>query len=351
MRKSLWRWTVWSLVATLTSVGISSAIAADWPGAERRITRLEHTEDGIRAAHEDVEDFHAIVVPEDSKVEVHVPSEPTLEETTDGELMLKCRRCGVFAMGSELSAADAKQLPFLSGGIIRNHIKDHFLSIQARIATNTAGIPYVLDRPLVGVCKYDDRDATASSTEIVDRSARDIRSHGFLVERTADGKLAPPRTLVISIRTTRATAQADGTDKLLPHYEYVFVHARKNEKGDVVTLHGFGTTHYRTRLHCFTRQAVPTQLSDCAIQGQIVFTSFSYGGQFPKANATRKVRLNEQTACNISRITEWLQEKKITGDAWDNLPLIFDAMLAQETPRDEPPVVDVTPISVTQLPK
>lgn len=351
MRASFWKRTIWGLAITLSSLQLVPVSAGEWIGAERRITRLVTDEDGVRAAHDAVEEFAAIVVPEDSKLEVHDPSEPTLEETTDGEQLLKCRRFGVFAMGSELAPADAKQLPFFSGGIIRNHIKAHFLSIQARVTSTPAGVPYILDRALVGVCKYDEREAISSSTELVDRSSRDIRSHGFLVEKTADGKVAPPRTLVISIRTTRAMTQPDGTDKLTPHYEYVFVHGRPNEKGDGLTLHGFGTTHFRTRLHCFTRQAVPAQLSDCAIQGTIVFTAFSYGGQLPKANATRKVRLNEVTACNVSRINEWLKERELSGDAWENLPRIFDAMLDNETPRDEPPVTDVLPISVTSLAK
>lgn len=334
-----------------TLVAGVTCVAGDWPGAERRVGRLEHTEDGIRTAHETVIDFPAVVLPEELQLQVDNPSEATAEPTTDGELMLKCRRWGVFAMGSELSAEDAKQLPYLSGSIIRSHVRNHFLSIQGRVATTDAGIPYVLDLPLVAVVKYNELEETSISTELVDRSTRDIRSHGLLIEKAADGSMVPPRTMAFSIRNTRAVAQADGTDQLVPHYEYMFIHGQPSADGKSLRLHGFGTTHYRTRIHCFTERTVPSQLSDCAIQGMITFTAYSYAGTVPKDKATRKVKLNERTACNISRLNEWLAERELTGDAWDHLPLIFDAMLDGKAPKDEPPHADLAPVKVTSLPK
>ncbi len=312
---------------TLTTIiGDQRLWSADWPGSERRLVRLPHTEAELRAAHEQAAAFAAEMVPARRSFECLDGSEHVLVRVDDREIKLPCNRRGLIAMGSDMLQADQQRLPFFSGGIILDEVNAYFLSIQIRAAMSPTGAPYLVDRPLVALTKYAEANKTFPSTEIVDTSVRDIRSLGFLTRGEALPH-DPPRTLAIAIRNLVAVSDPTGVDKIEPHYECVFMHAQVDPTGRALVTHAFGTTNSRTKLHRFTPIGTPKKLTDCAIQGSIFFTSYAFGGQYPTAKATRMVKLNTVTSIDVPQVDRWLAERGVQGDTWSHLPMVFDALI------------------------
>jgi hypothetical protein len=323
------------LAIVLCLVGLfadNTASANGWPGAERRLTRLPHTEQELVAAHTQAASFAAIMVPPRRPFESHDGSEQALCHVGGNEVRIPCNRRGLIAMGSDMSPDDQKRLPFISGGIILDEVGAYFMSIQIRAATAPGGVPYLLDRPMIALAKYNDTTQTFPSTDIVDHSVRDIRSLGFLT-RTDGGANDPPRTIAIAVRNMVAV-DSSPRSKVEPHYECMFMHARTDPSGRALITHSFGTTLGRTKLHHFTPIGTPKRLADCAIQGTIFFTDYAFGGQYPTAKATRNVKLNSVGSFDVPQIDRWLAARGIKGDTWDHLPLVFDAIIDGTLPKN-----------------
>lgn len=327
------------MLAVLSSFFIvNTAGAAEWPGAERRILRLPKTDAESQTAHQEAEADAAILIAEDEKVEAVDRSEMLYFPIAKGEIEVACDRRSFITMGSQLLPEDQKKLPYFSGNTILNCVKRYYLSVQAMVARNPQGTLYLVDRARLAVAMYTDPAMTQESTELVENSAKEMRSLGMFT--AASGADSPPRTLVILNRNVLAEPQPDGTEGLRPNYEFAFFHLHIDPKDATPAVHAFVTTGRRTRFHWLRQCSKPGKPEECAIEGTIFFTKYGYGGLVPLAKATRNVKLNEQAATEISQLNEWVTRRGLSGDAWDQLPVILDAVIAGElklpAPTDVP---------------
>ena len=326
------------LLAALAFPKVASS--ADGLTPPKRLTRVPVTQAECEAAFAEAATHTALLVPAGRPLEVTEPRENLHfhEPPKFGRLRVAgpfVERLGVLAMGSEIAAVDQAKLPFFTGGMILESVRDYYMNVQVRLHRDDEGRPQLLDRAVVALAKYSHRGGAQASTECVDAALRDMRSLGIWHEATAGEHAFPSQTLVLLNRGAVVVPREGASELIQPQFEFILLQvtfpAKERPQARV-----FVTTHERTRLHSLASYSQPGKLSECAIQGSILFTEYGVGGQLPKQKATRSVVLKAQGAAEVTQLDECVGKQKLTGDTWANLPQVFDALASGAFPAAAP---------------
>ncbi len=248
----------------------------------------------------------------------HAPPNPSL-------------RRSAFAVGLELSPTDAHELPFVTRGPILSYLRDHFVSIQARVQRDPlTGERYLHHRPLAAAAAFAGPHLTQQPEAAVVSAVQDFRSLGLLLAADAAPEYRELRTVALVHRHLLEPRTATG-NATRPNYEFAFLHAQPGDGSgsDPLLLHAFVTSGGRARLH-HLRSGLPTTRDDCGILAGVRLTEFAYAGTYPTSSVVRKVTLRSRQEFALDQLDRYAESQNWPGDALDHLPRIFDAILGGE---------------------
>lgn len=238
-------------------------------------------------------------------------------------------RRAAFTVGLTLSSEEQGRLPALSRGKIVDYIEGHYINVQARVQRDPSSrIRYLHHRPLAAVAKYSGARVTQDAEPAIASSVHDFRSLGLLVDRDRSLTTADMRTLVIIHMHQRLEELASGAVERRPDYELAFIHARPSDTEGVepLELHSFVTSEGRTRLH-HLRSRVPSQAGACDIRANVRLTEFTHAGMYPTQAMVREVFIADKAAYGLEELDGHIREQGWSGDIWDHLPKLFDAII------------------------
>lgn len=255
------------------------------------------------------------------------------------DLPFQTSRLGVVSFGLDMTAADRAELPGLTREAILERVDGQYLSIQVRLQRERDGEPpYLYYRPLAAVGSYSGSARAQAAAALMQESIRDLRSLGLFVPHGQPLSAAALRTLVaISKGTLAVRDAASGQTVLKPSYELLFVRAReaKQQRGDDgLSLHAFGTSDGRTRLHYFRPYAAPSSAGECAVRSTIFFTNYGYISLYPTARATRAVDMAAAASFTVAQLDRYLEQIGLSGGTFDHLTTLLDAIIDRKVPHD-----------------
>ncbi len=352
------RFAVLALVGILGGVG-ACAQAEPPAWVPNVINRIPRTDAELKAAHAASEANAALEVPAGQPLEVPNFGERVTHRLGDAPPRRRLRRrgptsevqasrTGVLSLGMEMAPEDQANLPYLSGSTILGVVNTYYVGIQARIEREPDGAPYLFHRAMGAVALYSDPRKTQASTELVGQSLKELRGLGLLVPPGVEPEPEQLRTLVIVNRSTLAVPVAGQVAPQIKQvYELMFLRARVtgDERNPQVTVHAFGTSDERERLHYYPPYVAPTKVDECGITATIFFTEYGFGGIVPSAKATRKAVVRSRSSFSAVELDNFSAKQGQTGGWLDHATETLDAIIDGRLVPKETNTADRAPTS------
>lgn len=240
-------------------------------------------------------------------------------------------RLEALSLGLDMEKADRGNLPLFSGGIIQRHLDSEYISIQVQVLRDPrSGAIYLYHRPFAAILHYKDRKNTHDFTDQSRASAQDFRGLGLYIKPGDEITPENARTFVATNKCTLVKGQdASGKVKTADTYDLVMVRARVVD--DEVTLHSFGTSEDRTRLHYLQQITLPKSADDCSVKTLLIFTEYKLAGQVPVASATRYAKYHGRGSFEIDDLHAFAEQQGWQGGALVNLTETLDAIIDGQT--------------------
>ncbi|MCA9266174.1 MAG: hypothetical protein KDA60_20080, partial [Planctomycetales bacterium] len=254
------------------------------------------------------------------------------------ETLIPSTRRHVLSVGLDMLKVHHKSLPALSRGQILSYMKNHFVSIQARVQRDPlTHALYLHHRPLAATARYGRSRLTEEFTDAVLSSIREMRSLGIYLEEGVPPTPDQLRTIVMTHKNT----QTDDVTKLRyakPDYEFVFVRARSLKVGEGVglALHAFATTERRKYLHYLYDSSSPSSPTSCGIKGTVYFTEFTRG-VYPEEAVILRASVRGRKTYSMQELDDYAHQAKPDRDALDQLNLVLDAIIDGLVPEPTQP--------------
>ncbi len=339
MRRIMLISTAWAALAALL---LAMPARAAGPGllVTRIIDRIPRNSQEVGELHEKSE-LACVRVPQDAPLLSEKFAEQVIYDVKvnrDGaseqqNLLFDWGRWPVIDYGTGMTDGDQKTLPVFTRGKILDVVTNTYISIQARVHRAAPdGAPYLHYLPMAGVGRYGNADTTTDFSKLQEVAVANVRGQGLFLKPTQAREAQALRTLVITIKGTRITPN-DDPEKIdtTTTLELLFVRMRCeppiDRQAGAVRLHAFGTTDGVTKLIHFKPYATPAGADDCTIKSTIRITEFSMAGQVPEKRAARSVRINTEQEFTIAALDDYTKKAGMTGDAFDNLTDILDAII------------------------
>jgi hypothetical protein len=245
--------------------------------------------------------------------------------------LLPTSRRDLFSVGLEFEPSDREALPLVSRSTIDNYLRDHYVSIQARVRRDLLdGKPYFHHRPLAVTAEYRGSKRTQDFEPLVANSIRNIHSLGlFSSDPTVRRKPEDLRTLVLVFRTD---LMRPGSNLSRESFELVLI--RGVEKTGELDRHVFVTTENRTKLSYLNNHRRPSAPSKCSILGQITVTDYDSTGIYPKQSATRNYRLDARSEYSTRQLDAYCRERRLEGGFVSNVTIVLDAIIDGQLPSE-----------------
>lgn len=244
---------------------------------------------------------------------------PTQVKTSQGDVMVPCRREHVISIGLDLLPEDHQQLPTLSGSTILGYLKDHFVSVQLFVGKDSLdGRYFLVPQAVAGTSKFRGGYVTEDTQPVAGNAVKNLRSLGLI--EYVDPKSGQRDVNTVAFVKKLELAQGSGGRSAVD-YEYVFV--RLKQSGDEPRLHVFMTSEGRTLLHDLGRTDRPGSLEQCDIQAKVVFDKYSHGEMVPEHGLTKQFQVKARKSYRVSDLNGALRERNWQGDVWENIvPLL-----------------------------
>ena len=307
------------------------------------IHRVPRTDAELKAAHAANEVNAALELPAGQPLEVQNFGERVTHRLSDTPARrlrrrnqgptseAQASRSAVLSLGMEMTPEDQKSLPFLSGNTILSVVDTYYVGIQARVERESEGAaPYLFHRAIGAVGLYADRQQTQASTDLVSQSLKELRGLGLLVPPGAELEPENLRTLVLVNRSTIATPVAAGAAPQTKQiYELMFLRARVtgDARNPQLTVHAFGTSDQRGKLHYYPPYTPPANANECSIKATIFFTEYAFGGIVPSAKATRKAVVNSKSTFTTAELDAFAAQYGQSASWFDRAPETLDAII------------------------
>ncbi|MDB5348567.1 MAG: hypothetical protein JWP89_6944 [Schlesneria sp.] len=293
----------------------------------RTLSVVPNTVDEIKRMYDQSRDFSAELIQEEEPLEVKTFA-PFLTKLDEIEAKKKglpnaSTRRHVLSVGLEMMTDDQKQLPMLSRNQILGYLKEHFVSIQARVYRDpiSRGL-YLGPRCLAATRSMRSSNLTLSFTGTVAESVGNIRSFGLLLPERTPPTPSNLRTLVLVHRNQLQGAVPK------TNYEYLFIRAHASGP-DQLELHAFATSDERTKLHWLNPAMNPKLPSDCSVRGAVAFTEYSQQGLYPKNAVVRRTLTTGKKSFAWDSVEKHARES-FGRPAMDSITQILDAIIAGE---------------------
>lgn len=300
------------------------------PAGTKTIHTLPRTRDELATAFERAKEDRCELLPPGEPLELTSFAPYLTDRDRLGAVpAVPSLRRGTFSVGLRLSSEEQGRLPALSRGKIVDYIDGHFVSVQARVRRDPLSrIQYLHHRPLAAVAKYSGVRVTQPAEPAIASSVDDFRSLGLLVDPDQSIAVADLRTLVIIHRHDLLHERPSGAPERRPDYELAFIHARSSDSAGIEppALHSFVTSDGRSRLH-HLRSLMPTHAGACDIRADVRLTEFTHAGMYPTQAVVRDVHVADKAAYGIADLDTYVRSREWSGDTWDQLPKLFDAII------------------------
>jgi len=234
------------------------------------------------------------------------------------------------SVGIEVDPRDQTKLPALSSATILDYLKNHYVSVQARIQKDEKGMLYLHQRPIVATAKFGKVRLTEEFTPAVANSVKDMHSLGMFLP----SKLPPTpenlRTVVLIHKHTGLDAAAlkRGVEQPEPQYEFVFIRGKQNIIGNKLDLHCFITSDERTKLHYLRPSLAPLRYQDCSLKGQVYFSRYTGGDLIPADSVVRSQAVTSKATFAMPDLDNFVRNGlRLSGDALSNLNETLDAII------------------------
>ncbi len=298
---------------------------------------LPVTDSELAAAHEQARGEACEPIPggESREITNFAPylTQRDYREFGDGKVSALSTRQHIFSVGFDMLEYDRRQLPRLSGGIIKRYLDVQFVSLQTRVQKDLVSeVLHLHHRPLAAVASFRQRRLTQEPTETLGRSLQNYRGLGLFL---ADGMPAVPenlRTLVLLHKSEKDAGV--GSSSTTMKYEFVFVRALDDHDGGPARLkcHTFATSDERTLLHYLQPGADPSRPESCSVKTMLHFTEYADHGLRPVASVSRGSIFNDQAKYTMESLNLYAQSQGWEGSAIDNLTKTLDAIIDGKIP-------------------
>lgn len=249
--------------------------------------------------------------------------------------LLPSTRKEVLTIGLSILPSDHKMLPLLSRSAILDFLKNHYVTIQARIQRDPSSHQWLLHyRPVAAIGRINGVPLTQDWVEAVASTVRDIRGLGILEN---SDKTVGSQTAVMIFRS--AWLDESGASAGVRH-ELLIVHAVPEGSTNVhrnsseslenaLELHVFTTSDLRETWHHFRSESrtFPKRESDCDLEAMVRFDDFTSDGLQPKSSVTRKLTTRAWRRYRSSDLNRYLEQSKIDGGWSRNLDQVLNAMI------------------------
>jgi hypothetical protein len=323
-----------NVILSLAYLPIS--LGADRALGDLKILRIvPRSEDEIARLHERTRGYACEPVSPNEPLEItgYMPclTERDRSEFERGVLLLPSSRRHMFSIGLDILHEDKSRLPTVSGGQILKYLRDHYVTVQARIQKDPVTSELFLHhRPLAATVSFGKGTLTQDFTEASLTAVRDFHSLGVFLPSGESNSPRNLRTLVLIYRSVvLLPAVGNGKPRLKPKFEYVFIRARDAAGGPnpQLALHAFATSDHRQRLHYLQPWSIPRQSQQCGVHAHVMFTEYSTLGLIPTKSATRNVTYASQTEFTWDQLDRFAHEHEWRGDALDNLNQTLDLII------------------------
>ncbi len=296
------------------------------------ITALPRTEEELAAAHTGSKNS-CIQVPAGDPHEVKQFEGETVYDVTvkeNGQAVAKkleygFSRLNVLSIGLGLLPEDEADLPAVSKNRILSKVGTNYILIQIRVhRERETGNTYLYYKPFAAVGAFGKGPECQEFEPLMETSVRDTRGLGLWSRPGQKPSAEGMRTLVLLNKDKMRYPQPDGTNKDVVDYEFVFIRARLD--GDEATLHTFVTSDDRAFLHYMNPWGAE-DLKSCSLVHTIYFTEYTAAKQSPSAKVTKHVKINSRARIPAAQLHEFAAAQGWSGDGWDNLEPILDAVI------------------------
>lgn len=336
------------ILAAVWPVSVLAGDAVPWP--TKVLHRVPRSEKEVADAHEQNKATSALTLEAGEPISVPLFSREisyTINGDTSNKVTVQAGRRPFLTFGMAMNADDQKELPWLSGGKILEHVNGTYLTVEARIERmKDGGEPFLHYRPVAGACTFDDREQTEELATMLLEAVNEVRSLGMFVKQGETLSAENLRTLVAVYRyVPKQSKPADAPPgPPRPLYELLFLRARMSGTGDApkVDLHAFASNSARDRIFYLRPYALPTSADECSIKSMIYFTQYSFGGLYPTASETRETEVHDRRSFSLASLDKYAKKAGWKGDALDNLTELLDAIIDGHVDGD-PPAVSAAP--------
>jgi hypothetical protein len=320
------------IAAAGSSIGVSARAASEPLIRDvRTISSIPKSSGEIKDQYDRSKAFSAELLPEDEPLEIKSFA-PFLTKSDELEARKKvpnaCSRRHVMSVGLEMLNDDQKHLPFLSREQILAYLKQHFVSIQARVYREPVSRAlYLGSRCLAATRAFRGATMTKPFSPTVAESVSNIRSLGLLLPERTPSIAANLRTLVM-VHKNQLSQEGAGLPVAKVNYELVFIRAREI-KPDQLELHAFATTDERTRFHWLKPAESPAIPSDCSVRGAVFFTEYSHQGLYPKSAVIRRSLIVGQKSYPWEKVDKYAR-RTFNLPAMDSMNQVLDSIITGE---------------------
>ena|SRR5436190_9171651 len=241
-----------------------------------------------------------------------------------GKLPNPSTRKFLMSVGIDLKKEDQARLPTLSKDKILDYLKEHYVSVQARVQKDAKGTQYLHHRCIVATGTFRGGKLTEDFHPAVGNAVKDIHALGIFVPPKTDPTPENLRTAVLVHKHTGIDLIAK---KTRPEWEFIIIRGRQTALGKL-DLYCFVTTEQRTKLHLLqSAQKSPTRYSECSLKAQVYFSKYVDGGLIPADSVVRNQTVNSRASFVLKDLDALVKSELHLTDAFTNLNETLDAII------------------------
>jgi hypothetical protein len=237
----------------------------------------------------------------------------------------------MFTVGVQVAREDLGRLPTLSASTILDYLKNHYVSVQARVQRDPARQTlYFHHRPIAATGTYAGTKLSTEFSVAVASTVRDLHSLGVYVPPGLPPTPENLRTLVMVHKhlAVEPNPVRPGSDRVEPRYEFIMVRGRPSLAGNQLDMHIFTTSDDRRKLHYLQSGLGARRPEECTLKAEVMFTKFGVGALEPTESAMRRKVINSRYSFDLHQLDAYTKTiLKKNGTALENLNNVLDAVI------------------------